>query len=314
MVDDLIKNAKIILRRPTRLKGVLNKFGLKINQKIHSFNERDGYDVTEKEWDNLLILDSCRYDSFKQHSTFEGQLSKQRSVASHSKAFLEENFHGREFHDTIYITANPFANEIPENTFFDMHQLLESDWDEELRTVPPKAVVERTLKIHQENPNKRLIVHFMQPHIPFIGEEWNDTNQAGLREGAKKNKAPVGNYHGIWTQILFNLNNITLEEAIDGYHENLEIVLSEIEYLIHKLDGKSVITADHGNLLGERLSPVPIRGYGHPQGLFVDKLVQVPWQELPFDERRDIVVEDPISTDRHNVGVREDQLIHLGYK
>jgi len=39
----------------------------------------------------------------------------------------------------------------------------------------------------------------------------------------------------------------------EAYNENLDIVLTEIEALLDELDGKSVITADHGNLVGERL-------------------------------------------------------------
>jgi len=40
----------------------------------------------------------------------------------------------------------------------------------------------------------------------------------------------------------------------EAYNENLDIVLTEIEALLDELDGKSVITADHGNLVGERLT------------------------------------------------------------
>jgi len=40
--------------------------------------------------------------------------------------------------------------------------------------------------------------------------------------------------------------------------------------------GKSVITSDHMNLLGERLFPVPTKGYVHPIGLHKPELLKVP--------------------------------------
>jgi hypothetical protein len=82
--------------------------------------------------------------------------------------------------------------------------------------------------------------------------------------------------------------------------------------LIERLDGKTVITADHGNLVGERLSPVPVKGYGHPGYLRKDELVLVPWMELEYDSRREIVAESP-AEDTAQPEVDKEKLEALGY-
>jgi len=39
-------------------------------------------------------------------------------------------------------------------------------------------------------------------------------------------------------------------------------------------------------MFGERASPIPIQEWGHPEGIWTDKLVKVPWLEVPYKERR----------------------------
>ena len=56
--------------------------------------------------------------------------------------------------------------------------------------------------------------------------------------------------------------------------------------LIESLDGKTVVTSDHGNLFGRRLWPIPLQKYGHPPGLRFPELIEVPWHETPFENRR----------------------------
>jgi hypothetical protein len=61
-----------------------------------------------------------------------------------------------------------------------------------------------------------------------------------------------------------------------AYKENLRHVLKNVEDLLEIINGKTVITSDHGNLIGDRLSPIPVRGYGHPSGLRAPELVKDP--------------------------------------
>lgn len=43
-----------------------------------------------------------------------------------------------------------------------------------------------------------------------------------------------------------------LDQIKEGYVTNLKLVLKEVKKLISKLEGKIVVTADHGEAFGER--------------------------------------------------------------
>ena len=106
------------------------------------------------------------------------------------------------------------------------------------------------------------------------------------------------------------------EQVLAAYRENLDLVLPHVEALLETLSGKSVVTSDHGNLVGERGFPIPIRMYGHPRGLHHEELLSVPWLESERDERRRTVAEPPVDADADadaDEGVVADRLRALGY-
>jgi hypothetical protein len=92
-------------------------------------------------------------------------------------------------------------------------------------------------------------------------------------------------------------------------------VLPYIEDLLSELGGKTVVTSDHGNLLGERTSPIPVRDWGHPLSLYAEELVSVPWVTFGNGERREIVAEilEKESSQTTDEVVTE-RLEQLGYK
>ena len=125
--------------------------------------------ILEEDWDNLITLDACRFDSFEEHNTLTGSLERIYSTASHTAEFVDQNI-TRSFSDTVYISASPQLAGT-EDRFYHLEHLWEDHWDDELNTVPPWAVTEQAREISESNPDKRLIVHYMQPHYPFIGEK-----------------------------------------------------------------------------------------------------------------------------------------------
>ena len=100
-----------------------------------------------------------------------------------------------------------------------------------------------------------------------------------------------------------------------AYRENLDRVMAEMEHLLDELDGRTVVTADHGELLGERSSPLPYREYGHPWGTYMEKLVKVPWNVYDSGSRKRIVSEEPTGN-RDDVDERliDERLRNLGYQ
>lgn len=313
-----VENLQRAIESPGVLLGELERTVNRVNRVYHWFAyPNDGTYVVDESWDNLLILDGCRYDLFESRHRFEGTLGKVTSRGSNSEEFLAENFRGRTLHDTVYVSANPFTKTLAaEDVFHDVVNVFDIAWDDDLRTVRPESVVEQTLLAHERYPDKRLIGHFMQPHYPFIGEKGRRIEHRGLSgEVVGENRGSDEDHLPIWTALRYRLADADLEEVWAAYAENLEVVLPHVATLIDALDGKTVITADHGNLFGEQLRPIPVRTYGHPPGFRTPELVDVPWFVPPFTRRRTVrsdpprpAVDEAVDDDRI-----ERKLRDLGY-
>ena len=70
-----------------------------------------------KVFDNLIILDACRYDLFEaeiKNFNIKGKLEYRISRGSNTGYFLRENFEHKDLQpilkEIIYITANPLVN------------------------------------------------------------------------------------------------------------------------------------------------------------------------------------------------------------
>jgi len=293
-------------------KSALRYVPIEVNNLQFRLRHGNGTRVMEEDWDNLLILDGCRYDMFTERVDLPGTLEYRISLGSSSEEFMERNFVDEQFHDTVYVSANPFIPKLGlnEETFHMVVDLLD-DWDEELQTIRPDIVAEAAREAHKQYPNKRLIVHFMQPHAPFIGELGRE-----MVGGGWTMDHDVENDPGIWNR-LRDGEDVPLERVWEAYKENLDIVLEEAEPLLSELNGKSVITADHGNLVGERLSPIPTRRkYGHPYGVHTEELVKVPWFVMQGSDRREVSADSPVESNDESVSDEEleDRLEALGYR
>lgn len=99
----------------------------------------------------------------------------------------------------------------------------------------------------------------------------------------------------------------------EAYQENIELVLDVVEPLLDDIDGKTVVSSDHSNLVGDWISPIPCRGYGHPPTIYVNEPVKVPWLTIDGD-RREITADPPETHDEPEADVIEDRLSALGYK
>ena len=296
-----------------------------------------GIYVYDENWDNLIILDACRYDTFKELNNIEGKLESRISRGSATMEFLLENFrrHPKEkaFRDVVYVAANPFVSWLLPGLFHRIFPVWDDGWDERLLTVPPAPVVSAALEARRLYPEKRLIVHFMQPHFPpLVGRPQADTGQVLKRlrsftkDGAnpyevvnlKRGYAP--HVFANTTDGLFARGLLTKQETLSLYSENLRIVLSHVDGMLKQLPGISVVTADHGNLFGERLGILyPFRVYGHWPGLRLGPLVLVPW--LVTTNHESVVIPAYENAERTTARLPEldeekikDRLRKLGYE
>jgi len=299
----------------------------KINQKNLFQEYGEPIKVMEKDWDNLILLDACRYDIFKNVNRIEGDLSKVVTPASHSDEFIMSNFNGHELHNTVYITANPHADKTLNEEVF--HNVLKTysttrHIDREVEEHYPETVSEIVYKNYDKYSDKRLIIHYMQPHTPYLGKFAKKTRKRLVRSenisfkrdsGVSIQKARKTNK--LYKDMLGAAadNHITNKELRHMYEENLELVLNEVENLLDTIEGKTIITADHGELLGNPSYYFPrTQKYGHPKQTYVPELNVVPWLSIESKNRRDIVSDKPKSVDKVSEEVLNNQLEALGYK
>lgn len=272
------------------------------------FNDRS-IDAMSADWDNLIVLDAARFDYFEDVNTIDGSLQKEVSRGKKSWEFIKGNFVGRDLHDTVYVTANPFSTDIPEGTFHYIDHLHARKWDERIGTVQPEDVVEAAVEAHEQFPNKRLIIHYMQPHRPYLGETAEILRKRLDLQGYGEHNEGIQ----IWGAI--KQGDVMIEEIRNAYTESLEISLESIEELLDQLSGKSVVTSDHGEMLGERVFPFTTRVWGHMEGFDTPTLREIPWLEIDFDERREIRTERPVESEGAELTDSEvsDRLEALGY-
>lgn len=298
----------------------LSYIPIELNNLFFRLRHGSGTRVMDEDWDTLVILDACRYDMFAEQADIDGDLQSRISLGSTSEEFLDRNFADETFHDTVYVNTNPYVPKLgfDDGTFHAVVDLLD-DWDDDLETVHPDTVVDATLDAHHRFPDKRLIVHFMQPHFPFIGETGRQIAAKGWStEQSNRNKnGNSAESQTVWQQLRAGTNRtgLTRELAWKAYRENLDIVLDSVKQLLNGVDGRTVISADHGNMVGERLRPIPsFRKYGHFYGVYTSELVRVPWHVIDSTERREIVAEPPVETEGQADDTIEERLDSLGYR
>lgn len=318
----LIKNELIRLWKSLFLSDVSPYY------KIHKskFEKKYGEEelVTNKDWDFLILLDACRYDMFEDFNTIEGDLEKYISAGSHSKEFAEKNFQDAELQDTVYVTANAHGARIGEGAFHNIIFTEKNDtgsWATR-KGMHPKNVAESAINAYEDYPNKRIIVHFMQPHNPYFGETAQNIRLNLSEDG-------VNDLGSSQWEIGPNLKNavkkgyISVSEFNTVYKENLQLVLEYAQTLANQFEGKTVISADHGELLGEKTGIWKYSNYGrltpsgtpvgHPRSIYVPELRVVPWLIIDSGTRRKIISESPIEQ-RIEDELIEERLSKLGYK
>jgi len=256
-----------------------------------------GTHIMQEDWDNLIILDACRYDIFEQLNSIPGNLEFRISRGSATNEFLIENFKGKRFYNTIYITANPLVNYHVSDSFYKIIPVWEKGWSEQYGTALPGTMKEYSLATEEKYPDKRLIIHFVQPHYPFIGEKARKKTEfhTGIT-GGENALQTIGEISetGSPKQSIWNLakdGKVNIDTVWEAYKENLEFALPFARELVDKLSGKTVITSDHGNLFGERVPPFFSRYYGHPRDIYAKNLVKVPWLVIESKNRKEITAQ-----------------------
>jgi len=230
-----------------------------------------GIKILDEEWDNLIILDACRYDYFKKINMLPGKLKKAYSLGTHTNEWVMRNFSTSKSRtkDIVYISSTPqistyklkkaIGNPLP---FHYLENVWQWGWDDKLHTTLPENINKAYLKLKGRFPNKRFIIHYLQPHHPYVGER---RIKLSKKQSKSMNTAN-------WKPLLEA--GITFENLKEVYQDNLKYVLGKIEKLLPELSGKTIITSDHGECLGE------YGLIGHLPMLYIKPLIEIPWLEI----------------------------------
>jgi hypothetical protein len=221
---------------------------------------------------------------------------------------VKANFSDKKLPDTVYISANSWYLKLKEELNSELHSFIDLQSDvsdiewisEELNVVAPSTVTRSAKQASETYPNKRLLIHYLQPHHPFIGstgQEYFNHQSSSLFDVVKNAE-----------------KEITRKEVWQAYVETLDIVLDEVTELLPELEGRTVITADHGEMLGERHDFVPVRDYGHHRGIYNEPTVKVPWHIVESDPRKEIISDVPEESEPVDMEQINDHLEDLGYK
>lgn len=291
---DAVKTAFSQPRRALKLSYLEAHYGLRLlNRKYHSYTGApDGFNLIERDWDTAIILDACRHDIFESVYSGSGELQCETAPGSTSLEFITQTFEDRSLQDTVYVTANPHVTILPEGVFHAVE--LDGSWNEP--GAPPERITEEAIAAHEKYPNKRIIVHYMTPHYPFIADGYTYLNE----------------HINYWRKMYYP-NGVSRQEIRDGYRANVRVALDHVEKLQSNISGKTIVTSDHGEMLGERQSPIPVWSYGHLAKMYVPELIEVPWLELPYETRRKVVSDPPLETMNIDEESKEERLEALGY-
>lgn len=217
-------------------------------------------EFVEQEEFALIILDSCRYDMFaSMYGDFlTGELSTMWSSGRWTGEYVQNTWEGK--HDLTYVNAAPVVSQFyfenrgngpnPEQYFKEVVPVWETGWDDDLGTTPAEEVTEAALRVVANSERTRLVAHYIQPHFPYVGEYRPEALKGGYDHIRKRTESDEDGMADQWLARVKS-GDLTNAEIKQAYKSNLEYVLEEIQRLIRALDCPVVVTADHGEHLGE---------------------------------------------------------------
>lgn len=265
----------------------------------------DGVPIYEEDWDLLIILDGCRMDLMEEVApdfSYIEDIGATRSVDTMTREWMKKNFqeeYADEMANTAFICGNPHSDWLLDSRDFQvLDEVWRYGWDDDLGTLPPRPVTDRAISVGRSETPERMIVHYMQPHYPFITQSYMD-------QGIDIDRFGELPWDNVWDRL--RKGELDESKVWVGYAENLRYVLDDIELLLQNIDRENVIiTSDHGNAIGEWGI------YGHPIHMPISAIQLVPWIKATAEDSETHKPE-PVKNKHSNSAVRE-RLKQLGYR
>jgi hypothetical protein len=261
--------------------------------------------VFDRDWDLLIILDGCDpswfndlSDEFSWLPSYEEQ-NTLMSVGSTSFEWYPKTFNhpsSETLSETAVISSNVFAGEYVPNQIGKLDDLTKWGWDDTVDIVPAHTVTDAAVDIGRRTDFDRYLVHYMQPHYPFL--------ERGQRRTDITTRTDWSSCWEAWYAVM--RGEATSNELEALYRENLEYVLPEVQSLLENFDAETaIITSDHSNAVGQQGM------YGHPGYVEMPLLREVPWIQTCATDTQSL--QPDIDRGETADAKRQDQLEALGY-
>lgn len=278
-----------------------------------------GTNVFEREWDALILLDTCRVDALgrvaPEYEFLPSDVGSLLSVGSTSSEWIAQTF-SDEYADTIgntaYVSANGHAKYVLEDgrppeeiegipawtnwktVGADQLGTLEHVWQHDEQTpghVRPEFVTDKAIETARQGDFGRLIIHYSQPHAPYAARALREDDEMADYESQPFRYLVQGGDR---------------QKVMKAYYENLRSVLDSVGTLLENIDAdRTIISADHGEAFGEWSM------YSHQIGALHPQIKRVPWAETTASDTGTHVPDRQWAESGHSV---EEHLEALGYK
>jgi len=304
-----------------------------------------GMNIFEADWDLLVILDTCRVDALRTmvpERPWLDAVERRRSVGSMSAEFMLNTFrdeHRLAVSNTAFVSRNVWSQRILDERFHERtdheYELIHDGWpawnplsgadigyhervdpideqDDKLHPEHghiPHVLTDRAIAVGRETDCDRLLVHYNVPHLKYIADalawESGETPLKTLMDGPEPTRdlrPEERSYDPV------QRGDVSPETVRTAYRQNLRLALDYVGVLLQNVDADDVvITADHGELLGEH------GFWGHPFAYPFGPVKSVPWaRTTAADERTYEPVHEPLRR-RPDEEEQRELLRSMGY-
>lgn len=279
------------------------------------------HDLIKEDEFILIILDSCRFDYFKQEyeNFVTGDLTCVWSAGNRTPLWAPNTWDQEYDLDYISTVGYPISADSYEHVNWnydpEFNQTIRVPHSDILSTADPELVTDIALHHFSKANRLRGVVHYVQPHKPYIGDKkifhWKVSSEKlryfsennGFRDKIPDDMLDGSEYVmgedifelGIPTEELLQIpketydvrdrindGGLTDEVLRQAYRDNLSLVLGEVKRFVEHLDCTVIISADHGEHLGGYTNEIP--KYFHPDHTH-PVLREVPWLVVDNDSK-----------------------------
>lgn len=212
--------------------------------------------IEERDWDWLLVFDACRWDAL---DTVLGRPVEPVDTPGHFSTpdWISSVWYQDGWEDVTFVSGNPMTTALtnfdgyPDETLHEYVgeyvEAFDTHWDNIDKTCRPDDLTK--LATQYDPP---VVVHYVQPHTPFIGDLSLNLSSRAERLAEEWNLDFEEDTGGSDFYQFVENGYIAPELVRAAYMANLELVLRESSNFWKQPEkfGKVVITADHGEKLG----------------------------------------------------------------